>query len=148
MSRSRCTASSSSSGVKREGYQASGGCRLFSLLGSCLGLNPCCLLMWAEVPEVCFAKKASRDPVNRCCPVPLALTLALCAAQPDAAGTWQAWAARRQPSCEEGLCLWAAGIFSSTQCLQGAGMGIQHLLGAPPLQMPITADGKPCAQAP
>ena len=116
--------------------------------GSSLGLNPCCLLTWAEVPEVCFAKKASRDPVNRRSPALLMLALALCAGQPSAAGAQQAWAARRQPSCEEGPCPRGAVVFSSTQHLQVAGMGIQHLLSASSLQMPRTADGEPCAQAP
>lgn len=66
------------------------------MFGLSLGLKPCCLLMWAEVPEAFFAKRASRDPVNRRSLGLLVLALALCAGQPSAASTWPAWAAQLQ----------------------------------------------------
>lgn len=86
--------------------------------------------------------------MTRRSPVPLVLALALCAGQPDAAGTQQAWAACRQPSCEEGPCPRGPVVFSSMQCLQVAGVGIWNLLGVASLQMLTSDDSKPCAQAP
>lgn len=58
------------------------------------------------------------------------LALALCVGQLGAAGSRQVWAAHGQPCCEEGLCPRAPVVFSSTQCLQVAGRGTQHLLRA------------------